>query len=250
MTDLRYSPAAINFPAQLYPGDSGNAAIYGASSQEGTIVHIDGDADLLITNVQGQQIGYQNGNLVVTIPGAAPIREEAFNPTNPTAHSIQTFFLPASSVYTTTVQPLDATSAYTLTAFAGNSALSLDNISAIAGRNDRLVLRNGLLDATFTPTSDGTYCHYLTREVDSRNSRDYTACVTGGVAVPVQIRLDPATNALTFQQRGRQPLTVTLATSQIGDSPGQREETVQIAPGTVIPGPSLWETIYLPLIQK
>lgn len=234
ITNLHYSPATVNFPAELYPGDSGNAAIYGASSQDGTMVHVEGDADLLIANAQGQHIGYQNGNLVVTIPGAAPIREEAFNPANPTVDSFQTFFLPASSVYTATVQPIDATSAYTLTAFAAGSALSLDNISATAGHNDRLVLRNGVLDATFTPATDDIYCHYLTREVDGRNSRDYTTCVTDGAAVPVQIRLNSATNTLTFRQTGPQPLMVTLATSQVGDSPGQSEETVQVSPGTVV----------------
>jgi hypothetical protein len=250
LIDLHYSPATINFPAELYPGDSGNAVIYAASGQEGTIVHVDGDADLLITDAQGQQIGYQNNNLVVTIPGAAPIREEAFNPANPTASSIQTFFVPAGSVYTTTVQPMSATSVYTLTAFAGGSALSLDHISATAGSNDSLLLRNGVLDATFTPTTDGTYCDYLTREVSDSNSRDYTTCVTGGKNVPAHISLNPTTNTLTFQHAGSQPLTVSLATTQVGSFTGQGQETVQVAPGTTVTGPPVQGTIYLPVVRK
>ena len=246
---LRYSPVSLNFPAEL-PLEDATAALNAVTGQNGTIVAVSGDSSLLIRNAQGQMLGYQNGNLVSTIPGATALFVDAYNPTAPNAPASERYFLPNSATYTVTVQPQAANSIYTLSAFGGGSAMRIADVSAATGSTDELVLKNTVLDSTFTPATDGAYCHYLTREVNTENSRDYTVCITDGRNVPATVTLDPATNRESFQHWGTESVAITLDTTQIGSLPGQATKRALVAPGEIVTGPPARTTVYLPAIRR
>jgi hypothetical protein len=191
------------------------------------------------------------------IPGADYLPIEAFNPNNPDAPAQGMFFLPAGSDYTVTISSSESGS-YTLSAFANNSAMSLEDIKIAANTSDNLVLDSGVQEATFEPTTATDYCHYITQEVSDTDSREYVNCVSSTNEGDATFALNPISETLTVENEGSGDLTVDVTVDQVGSD--AHTDTVQ----DVLPvGDSLtvsrgangnWQasgnTVYLPLVRR
>ena len=250
-TGLFYSPASLNFPGQLwlkYDNDA-NVMLTEESDPEGTMISIDGAATLLITDAQGQSMGYQNDDLVTDIPGAFPLYNEGYDPNNPDADHVVGFYLPPTLPFTVTIQPVAATGSYTLTALAGASSMQLADISISAGTRDTLVLEGTVQQTTFTPATDA-YCHYLTHEFPTA-SRDFTSCVTGATGKPVQFALDQTGDVLTVANQGSNLVKLTTTMNQVGTDARTLTVDKTINPGaSVTINTQSGGSVYLPLIVR
>jgi hypothetical protein len=258
-SNIRYSPGMLNFPASLpWWHDTDN--MLQADVISGTHLGIEGDAALLITDDQGRRLGFENGDLISEIPGAGYVPIYAFNLENPDAPLHGEFFIPEGTDYTVAITPTD-TGTYTLTAFANNSAMSLDNIEITSGSNDTLTMNDGVRDAAFDPATDDEYCHYVTLEVSATASRDYTSCVTGEGAAA--FNLDETDGSLTISNNGTQAITVAVTIDQVGDDAHTNTVNQTIGPGesvtlsrdaggtwTTAQGDDPTNNIYLPLIRR
>jgi hypothetical protein len=251
-TGLFYTPASLNFPAQLwltYDYDITNR-LTTAETHTGTMVGIDGTASLLITDDQGRQMGYNGATLIHDIPGAAPIYNLGYNPEQPDADNIVGFYLPPTIPFSVTIQPTTDAGTYTLTAFGNGSAMRLDDISIRAGTADTLVLGADVRQVTFTPASDQDYCHYLTHEFATA-SRDFTACVTTSTDATVQFALDATGNALTVANQGSDAADMTTTIHQVGTDAGTWTVNKTIASGTSVTVHAGSDgTVYLPMIIR
>ncbi len=248
--DLTYTPANLNFPGQLWARYDTDGVLATAAVNAGTLLAVDGDASLLITDDQGRQMGYKHGSLVMAIPNAAPIYNLGYNPEQPTADNIVGFYLPPTVPFSVTLQPIAGTGTYTLTAFGNGSALRLDDISIRAGTVDTLVLNGAVQQTTFIPATDDSYCHILTREFATA-SRDFTACVTANTGTAVQFGLDSTGNALTVGTQSGSAVSLTATMHQVGTEARTTTVSQPIAPGTsVTVNVGARKTVYLPLLLR
>jgi len=248
-TNLRYSLASTNFPASLNPQYQNR--LFPTETSGETVVNVVGQAQLLITDAQGRKLGYNNGQLVSEIPGAAFMPIDAYNPNNPNAPATESFFLPSNSSYQIAIQPT-SNGAYNLTAFGSGSALLLGNISVSANTVDTLTLNGNILDTAFKPATDKDFCHYITRDVSDTVSRDFKACINGDTALNANFTLNPTGDSLQVANLTSQPVTLRSTIDQAGDNAGTSNFTQQLNAGqnTVIQASTSSQRIYLPLIVK
>jgi hypothetical protein len=224
--NISYSPGSLNFPASL-PGWGLNLRLQ-ESDSGGTQLGIDGDATLLITDEQGNKLGFENGSIISEIPDASYMPIYEFNPDVPDAQGNVIFFIPDGNNYDISIEPT-ATGSYTLTAFADNSALSLNNISITNGTTDKVTLADGVHATTIEAASDTDYCHYVTLEVSDTASRDYTSCVTGDGAAAFD--LNAADGALQVGNTSNQAITVDMSVDQVGTDSHADSVVQTIDPG-------------------
>ncbi|OQY43503.1 MAG: hypothetical protein B6242_14535, partial [Anaerolineaceae bacterium 4572_78] len=253
-TGLRYSPADVNFPAGLHPEDDFNHRSIKAfaDGSNDLLISIDGSASVLIDNGQGKKIGYENGQLVNTISGAALLQEEGFNPDTPQATGIESFFLPAGS-YNVSIKPTSNTGHYTLTTFAAGSGMQLSNIEIATNTTDSLALSNGVLDSTFTPNSDDEYCHYITSELSDTGSRDFESCVTAESGTKVEFNLDANGDSITIGNTSDNSITTIVTIDEVGNKASHTTVLEIINPGesTSVSQPDKQGyQIYLPIVLK
>lgn len=248
---LRYALAGLNFPGTLHPSFDNSLLAFAAAGDDATLLSLEGDVQPLVTDGQGNKLGYENGQLVSTISGAALLRGVGFNPADPAATGPETLYLPAGASYEVAIQPA-ASGLYTATLFGNGSAVSLDAVQSVAGQSDKLTL-NGVLDVTFDPSNDGDYCHYVTREVTADASRSYESCVSALAGASVGFSL-AGNGQLTVQNQGGAAIQVTSRIEQVGAGSGVQEQELDVAPGasatiTAFGGDGAGN-IYLPLIQR
>ncbi|MBX0329989.1 hypothetical protein K2Z83_20180 [Oscillochloris sp. ZM17-4] len=252
---LSYVPVNMLYPAFVGLPQATTAPL--AANDSGITLGIDGNADLLITDSQGHQIGPNALDATQEISGALRLVNFSFNPDQPNATSPEAYYLPAGQTYTVTVQPAAglqttlaaATEPYTLTAFGDGSAMTLGGASLSGGQNDSLVIQGTPRATTFTPATDGSYCQTLTDEVSAENSRQYGACVTNGdgVASTFAIGTD---GAFTVTNAGTKALDATVTTTQVGSLPGDGTTATTLAPGGQVAAPPPLAHVYLPLIRR
>lgn len=249
---LWYDEATVVTEAHL-PGDCGPSYYHGvrcdSPAAAAVMVTVSGDTLPLITDAQGRGVGYSGGRPVSEIPGASVI--PTFGPLPGDAINLPTrVLLPAGADYTVTVAPGVTGGAYTVAAYGAGSAMEVRNLTAIPGKSDTIMLRNGVLDATVVSAADGSYCHAVTREVAADTSRDYESCVSGAAGAPLRFALTPAGSALTTSNGGAAPVTVVQSTTQVGAGAG--ESTAEL----VVPARSsvttAFDTLrtYLPMVDR
>jgi hypothetical protein len=251
-SNLHYSPGKVNFPAHLPTSYDTDTAL--ASTDNDIFLSADGEVSMLITSQRGQQSGYREGELVNEIPDAVHLYEEGFNPDDPESRGVEGFLLPGDETYQVDIQS-DSSDEYTLTAFGSGSSLSLDEISTAPGTTDQLSIYDSVLDVAFVPTTDDDYCHYITREVSDKNSRDLTSCVTQGNQTTVRFQLSSDGTQLVATNQGDQAIGLTTYFNQVGENAGSDTSSETIDPGesSTYQAPETNEggsTIYLPIVQR
>jgi len=250
-TNLLYSPAHLNWPGQLwdtYDTDIAPASRQSAKPQPNeTILTINGAANVLITDGEGHALGYQNGQFVSTTANAAPMFNEGFNPDNPNASNLVGFYLAHVTPYTVTIHPLEANSAYTVTAFGNGSAMQLSQLSIATQTVDTLLLNGSVLSTTFKPATDNAYCQTLTAETTTA-SREFVSCVNGQADAAVTFGLTDT--GLTIKNEGARPVTVTTKIDQIGADAQQTEVTSELPSGQTVTIKVTGGKVYLPIIVK
>jgi len=246
-TNLRYSLASTNFPAALPPQYQNRLFPTEASGE--TMVNVEGQAQLLITDAQGRKLGFANGNFVSEIPGAAFIPIDAYNPDDPNAAATESFFLPSNTSYQITIQPI-SNGAYDLVVFGNGSGLLLGNISAATNAVDTLTLNGNVLDTTFKPATDQDFCHYITRDVSNTVSRDFNSCISGSTGIKAQFSLDAAGNNLQFRNQSNQPVTLNTTVDQVGDGASNNATNQQVPAGQSITIQAGKNKVYLPIVVK
>jgi hypothetical protein len=248
---LRYSPGSLNFPGTIHPGFDNNVLLFAAAGDDATLVSLEGDVQPLVRDGQGNKLGYENGQFVSAIPGAALLSGIGYNPADPDARGPETLYLPGGATYDVVIQP-SANGFYTATLFGNGSAVSLDAVQAAAGQSDMLKL-NGALDVIFTPGSDSDYCHYVTSEILVDASRSYESCISGAVGATVGFNLMSG-GGLTIHNQGSATIQVTSRIEQVGAGSGVEDQQIEVAAGASLTvtafGGGSGGNVYLPLVNR
>jgi hypothetical protein len=260
MENIRYSPASLNFPAALPGRYDKDSMLSSEDTARGIFLGVEGDANLLIRDDQGNKLGFENGQLVSTIPDAGYLPALAFNPDTPDSSMSGSFYVPESTRYDLDVSPTSSGS-YTLTAFANGTAMSLDNIPTTLGNNDSVTLNDGVRDVTFAPAKETEYCYYVTLEASEEASRDYMSCMTS--AGETSFNLDQSNGDLTIGNTGDEDLQVEVEIDEVGASASNETVDMTVAAGEKMllhkdEDDGEWtsepvvdvKNVYIPLVQR
>jgi hypothetical protein len=145
------------------------------------LIYLDGsDVDhghLLITNPSGQQIGFVNGNLVNTIPGAR-VQIDALDQ-DWTETPEPDYYVPDGVNYTITLDgtALQSADPETVGIVAPGYELQVDNINLQPGETDKIVANGDGSMLSYTPSQKQTPLVNL--GVSDTNATDYTFSVNG-----------------------------------------------------------------------
>jgi hypothetical protein len=150
---LGYVPSSLDDASPTLPWIAGAGLMYAAVS---------GPANMLITNAQGQSVGYQNGTLVEQIPGARKIRPMVDSSGN--VNFPEAYRLPGGQ-YTTTISGNDAGSV-TATFFSAPTMLTFTSPSMAATTHDSINLsQDGSTVALGTDATNEQYSSTLSTDL-------------------------------------------------------------------------------------